>query len=125
MRREFGAIKPSILRDYGGLDVFVILVGAFDLFHITAEVGGVAEDAVPLAVSVFVVGVIRKWHVGDEVQEMFARHLVEVGVGVGISAVFPCFLCNLNAFQHFEVVGVGYHLADDFLELVGCAKFLR
>ena len=55
VRREFGLTKPSILRDHGGLDVFVILFCAFDLFHITAEVGGVAEDAVPLAVFVFVV----------------------------------------------------------------------
>ena len=125
VRREFGAFKPSILRDHGDLDVFVEFVGAVDLFHITAEVGGVADDAVPLAVSVFVVGVIREWHAGDEFQEISARHLVEGGVGVGITAVFPCVVCNLNAFRHFEVVGVGYHLADDFLEWVVCEKFLR
>ena len=62
---------------------------------------------------------------GDEVQEMFARHLVEVGVGVSTTAVFPCFVRNLNASQHFVVVGVGYHLAYEFLEWVGCEKFLR
>ena len=100
-------------------------VGAVDLCHITAEVGGVAEDAVPLAVSVFVVGVIRDWYAGDEFQEMSARPLVEVGGWVGITAVFPSFVCNSNALSHFVVVGVGYHLAYEFLEWVGLAKFLR
>ena len=125
VRREFGLTKPSILSDPGGLDFFVPFVGAVDLCHITAKEGGVAEDAVPLAVSVFVVGVIRDWYAGDEFQEMSARPLVEVGGWVGTTAVFSCFVCNLNAFPHFVVVGVGYHLAYEFLEWVGCEKFLH